>query len=63
MVEIIENFIDLSTSFINKIFLLEIEFQKGQIIPIGKVVTAFIFIAFSLYFILDTLGIIGGGEE
>lgn len=63
MVEIIKKIIDLSTDFINQLFLLEIEFNAGQYVPIGKIVTAFIFIAYSIYLILDCLGILDNKGE
>ncbi len=62
MVEIIKGIIDLSTTFINNIFLFKFEFETGQFIPVGKVVVAFVFIATALYLILDALGIIDKGE-
>lgn len=63
MVEIIRNFIDLSTDFINNLFLLEVEFDYGKYVPIGKIVTAFIFIAYSIYLICDSLGILDDKGE
>lgn len=64
MVEIIENFIDMSTSFINSIFMLQLEVEKGSYVPVGKIVVAFLFTVFALYFILDAMGILDrGGEE
>ena len=63
MVEIIKNFIDLSTDFINNLFLLEVEFDYGKYVPIGKIVTAFIFIAYSIYLICDSLGILDNKGE
>lgn len=62
MVEIIKNFLDLSAQFINTLFLFQVEFNVGQYVPIGKIVTAFIFIAVSIYLILDAFGILDKGE-
>lgn len=62
MVEIIKNFLDLSAQFINTIFLFQVEFNTGQYVPIGKIVTAFIFVAVSIYLILDAFGILDKGE-
>lgn len=62
MVEIVKNFLDLSAQFINTLFLFQIEFNVGQNVPIGKIVTAFIFIAVSIYLILDAFGILDKGE-
>lgn len=62
MVEIIKNFLDLSAQFINTIFLFQVEFNTGQYVPIGKIVTAFIFVAVSMYLILDAFGILDKGE-
>ena len=63
MVEIIKDYIDLSTSFINRIFFFEVEFRAGEMLPIGKIVTAFMFFAFAIYFILDALGILERGDD
>lgn len=64
MVEVMENFIDMCTSFINNIFLFQIEIENGGYIPVGKIVVAFVFTAFAIYFILDAMGILDrGGEE
>lgn len=62
MIDIIENFLNMVADIINKIFLFEVEFSSGEYIPIGKVVVAFVFIAVSLYLILDAFGILGGDE-
>lgn len=62
MVEIIKNFLDLSAQFINTIFLFEVEFNTGQYVPLGKIATAFVFIAVSIYLILDAFGILDKGE-
>lgn len=62
MVEIIRNFLDLSAQFINTLFLFQIEFNVGQYVPLGKIVTAFIFIVVSIYLILDAFGILDKGE-
>lgn len=59
MVEIIRKLIDLSTSFINKIFLLEVEWDAGQYIAIGKIVVAFVFAALTLHMFFDALGLLG----
>lgn len=63
MVDIIERYIDLIGDFINYLFLFQIEFNPGEYLPVGKIVLAFLFIATSLYFILDAMGIIEGGGE
>lgn len=64
MIEIINSFIDMSTNFINQIFLFQIEMRPSEWIPIGKIITAFVFFAFAIYFILDAMGILDrGGEE
>lgn len=62
MVEIVRNFLDLSAQFINTLFLFQIEFNVGQYVPLGKIVTAFIFIVVSIYLILDAFGILDKGE-
>ena len=62
MVEIIKNFLILCADFINKLFDMEIEWQVGQNVPIGKVVLAFIFLAFTIYFIVDCMGLLDGGD-
>ena len=63
MVEIIENMLDLTATFINTLFMLEVEFNPGQFVPLGKIVVSFVFIAVSLYLILDALGILGDEGE
>lgn len=62
MVEIIRNFLILCADFINRLFDIEIEWQTGQIVPIGKVVLAFIYLAFTIYFIVDCMGLLDGGD-
>lgn len=62
MVEIIRNFLILCADFINKLFDMQIEWQTGQSVPIGKVVLAFIYLAFTLYFIFDCMGLLDGGD-
>lgn len=58
MVEIIENFLILTADFINKLFLLEVEFNVGSYVPIGKIVVAFVFIAVTIYLICDAFGLL-----
>ena len=63
MVEIIERQVKLAADFINKLFLYQVEFEyTGDWIPVGKIVTAFLFFIFSLYFILDAMGVLDEGE-
>lgn len=56
MYDVIKNILDLCANFINKIFLFQIEFN-GESVAIGKVVLAFLFVALTIYFIFDALGI------
>lgn len=56
MYDIIKNILDLCANFINKIFLFQVEFN-GESVAIGKVVLAFLFVALTIYFIFDALGI------
>lgn len=62
MVKIIESYLGMVARFINEIFLFQIEWEPGQMVPIGKVVLAFVFIITSLYLIFDAFGLIGGDE-
>ena len=43
MVEIIESYLGMVARFINEIFLFQLEWESGQMVPIGKVVLAFDF--------------------
>lgn len=64
MKEIIENFLSMVAGFINKIFLFEVNFHdQNTYVPIGKIVLAFLFVALTIYFILDALGIINNGGD
>lgn len=62
MIEVIDGFLGMIASFINRIFLFQIEWEAGQMLPIGKIVVAFSFVATSFYLIFDSFGLIGGGE-
>lgn len=59
MIEIIKKIIDLATTFINNMFLLEVEWEAGQTIAIGKIVVAFVFVVLTIYMICDALGLLG----
>jgi len=61
MYEIIEKILDMAADFINTIFMFKVDWN-GTDIVIGKIVVPFIFIALSIYLILDALGILGGDE-
>lgn len=63
MYEIIEKLLILWADTINKIFLFEIQFDSNEYIPIGKIITAFIFISLVIYFILDAMGILDSEGE
>lgn len=62
MVEIIKNFLILSADFINRLFDMEIEWQVGQNVPIGRIVLAFIYLVFTIYLIVDCMGLLDGGD-
>ncbi len=57
MIEIIRKIIDLMIIFLNSIFSLKVEFQRGQEVEIGVLVVAFVFIVIVLYLILKAVGI------
>lgn len=63
MYEIIEKTLILWADSINKLFLFEIQFENNDYVPIGKLITAFIFIVFVIYFILDAMGILDSEGE
>lgn len=63
MYEIIEKLLILWADTINKIFLFEIQFDSNKYIPIGKIITAFIFVSLVIYFILDAMGILDSEGE
>lgn len=65
MIDVARNIIDLVVQFINDCFMYQIEWESGQYIPIGKLITAFTFIVIVIYFLLDALGIINkkGDDE
>lgn len=62
MYDIIKNILELSASFINKIFLFQIEFN-GESVAIGKIVLAFLFVTLTIYYIMDALGILDNEGE
>lgn len=57
MIEIIYKLIDIMKIFIDKLFNFQIEFTKGNYVPIGIVVIAFIFLVFAIYIIFKALGL------
>lgn len=61
MYDVIKNILDLCAEFINKIFLFQVEFN-GESVAIGKIVLAFLFVALTIYFIFDALGIVNNEE-
>ena len=61
MYDVIKNFLSMCAEFINKIFLFQIDFGSESV-AIGKVVLAFVFVALTIYFICDALGINNVGE-
>lgn len=63
MYEIIEKLFILWADTINELFLFEIQFENKNFIPIGKLITAFIFIVFVIYYILDAMGILDSEGE
>lgn len=57
MYDIIKNILDLCANFINEIFLFQVEFN-GESVAVGKIVLAFLFVALTIYYIMDALGIL-----
>lgn len=64
MIDIIKNLIDSVIYFANWLFFLKIDLDSEHTVALGVLTVAFLFIVYSLYFILKSIGIIGdGGEE
>lgn len=64
MIDIIKNLIDSAMYFVNWLFFLKIDLDNDRTISLGVLTLAFLFIVYSLYFMLRSIGIIGdGGEE
>lgn len=62
MYEIIQNFLNMAANLINSIFEFEIEWNPGQMVAIGKLAVAFVFIVFAIHSIMDALGLLDEEE-
>lgn len=64
MIDTIKNLIDSVMYFVNWLFFLKINLDSEHTVALGVLTIAFLFIIYSLYFMLRSIGIIGdGGEE
>jgi len=62
MYEILGNIFIMAADFINQIFELQVEWQAGQMVAIGKISLAFMYLALTIYFIVDCMGLLDGGD-
>ena len=60
MIECAKGIINLTVSFINSVFSFQIEFTEGNNIAVGLIVLYFVVFILILYFILRTVGVVGG---
>lgn len=64
MLEVIKQLIDLVMQFIDSAFSIKIDFFEGVRVSLLVVVLAFIFLIYSIYYILKAIGVLSdeGGE-
>ena len=63
MIDTIKNLIDSIMYFVNWLFFLKIDLDGERQIALGILTIAFLFIVYSLYLLLKSVGIIGDGGE